>query len=144
MRNMTWLRERDVYPKQTALDTRYHDLDPLGHVNNVTVAAYYDDSRERLTREVFAGLKSEERGRVVTAQSTVIYLAEIFHPSTLTIGSGVLKIGKSSWEIGQAIFLDGRCLGLCATTIVQADSNGSHPLTPAMRARLEGYVIRQP
>ena len=144
MRNMTWLREQVRYPCHYARDTSYRDLDALGHVNNVTVAAYYDDARERMTRAIFQGLDGDERGRVVTAQSTVTFLAEVFHPTVLDIASGVLKIGSSSWEIGQAIFLDSRCLGLCSTTLVQADAEGGRPLGLSMRARLENNMIKPP
>jgi acyl-CoA thioester hydrolase len=87
---------------------------------------------------------SFEQVRIVTADSRVTYLAEVFHPDLVDIGSGILRIGSASYEIGQALFQKGRCVGLCVTTFVQADAGGARPLGGDFRKVLEGLMMTAP
>lgn len=145
MKPPAWRRERAIYPHGFQIQTRYRDEDLLAHVNNIALAEYYDEVRSRFMRVIFeaAGGRLDSQ-RIVTADSRVSYLAEVFHPDMVEIGSGILRIGGASFEIGQALFQKGRCVGLCATTFVQATAEGSSPLSPALRAVLEGYLIKAP
>jgi acyl-CoA thioesterase FadM len=45
-----WRQDRALYPHSIRVQTRYHDEDRLGHVNNIAVAAYYDEARSQLMR----------------------------------------------------------------------------------------------
>jgi len=74
----------------------------------------------------------------------VTYLAEVFHRGEVEICTGILRIGTASYEIGQALFQDGRSVGLCATTLVQASAAGASPLSDHLRAALEALRIRAP
>jgi len=144
MRPPAWRQDRAIYPHVFQIQTRYRDEDMLNHVNNIAVAEYYDECRARFMRRIFEGAGEIDRVRIVTADSRVTYLAEVFHPDMVDIGSGILRIGGSSFEIGQAMFQVGRCVGLCTTTFVQATAEGARPLDPAFRQALESLLIRTP
>jgi acyl-CoA thioester hydrolase len=145
MRNSPWLRDLSGYPLQYEITTGYRDLDILAHVNNIAMAGYYDTARERMTRQIFTDLPPHTKGRIVTAESRVAYLAEVLHPSTVIIGAGITKIGNSSFEIGQAAFVDGACAGVCLTTLVRtAEPGADRSLAPELRAALEALLIKQP
>lgn len=142
MKPPVWRQSRAIYPHTFAIQTRYRDEDRLGHVNNIAVAAYYDEARSRFTG---AALKAAtERVRIVTADSRVTYLAEVFHGEDVEIGSGILRIGSASWDIGQAMFQNGKCVGLCQTTLVQASETGAHPLGDSLRSALTNLMIVAP
>lgn len=144
MRPPAWRQDRALYPHVFQIQTRYRDEDMLNHVNNIALAEYYDECRARFMRRLFHDLNVTDRVRIVTADSRVSYLGEVFHPDMVDVGTGILRIGGSSFELGQAMFQQGRCVGLCATTFVQATAEGAQPLDAAFRAALEGLLIRAP
>ncbi|MES2032637.1 MAG: acyl-CoA thioesterase [Pseudomonadota bacterium] len=146
MKPPAWRQDRAAYPHAFQMQTRYRDEDGLGHVNNVAVSAYYDETRSRFSREVFTAADHLKRVRIVTADVRVSYLAEVFHDEAegVEIRTGILRIGTASYEIGQAMFQRGKCVGICTTTFVQADANGSSPLSDRLRTALEAVMIREP
>ncbi|WP_225205470.1 acyl-CoA thioesterase [Novosphingobium huizhouense] len=155
MKPPAWRLEPAIYPHSCLIQTRYTDEDLLRHVNNIAVAGYYDEARSRFSRAIFQAANAaggetlgaaQGRGRIVTADSRCSYLAEVFHrdDQPVEIRTGILRIGTASYELGQALFQDGRCAGLCTTTFVQADAQGASPLSPAMRAVLEAHLIPAP
>ncbi|GHE65528.1 thioesterase [Camelimonas fluminis] len=143
MKPPVWRQNSAAYPHVFILQTRYRDEDRLGHVNNIAVAAYYDEARSRFTGDVVRAATAE-RVRIVTADSRVTYLAEVFHGADVEIRSGVLRIGSASWDIGQAMFQKGKCVGLCQTTLVQATAAGAQPLADAIRAALTRMLVTEP
>ena len=138
-----WRLARDAYPFGCPLQTRYRDQDILAHINNTALAGYYDEGREQFMRAVFSRVPDPVRPRIVTAEIGVSFLGEVFHPDTVEIACGVLKIGTASFEIGQALFQKGRCVGLASATFVQTDEHGASPLGDGLRAALEGLRVRE-
>jgi len=146
MKPPAWRQDRAVYPHAFTIQTRYRDEDGLGHVNNIAVAAYYDETRSRFSREVFTAAGDIGRIRIVTADVRVSYLGEVFHrdDAGIEIRTGILRIGTASYDIGQAMFQDGKCVGICTTTFVQASKAGSSPLSEGLRAALQTMLIKEP
>jgi acyl-CoA thioester hydrolase len=144
MKPPAWRQDPDVYPHVFELQPRYHDEDALRHINNIAVAAYYDEARSRFSRQVFAQAGIEKTTRIVTADSRVTYLAEVFYPDMVEVRTGILRIGGASYDLGQALFQKGRCVGVAMTTFVQASSEGASPLSDSLRAALEAAMVRQP
>jgi len=144
MKPPAWRQDRAVYPFSCAIQTRYTDEDSLGHINNISVAAYYDEARSRFSRHVFAKVAPAEMTRIVTADSRVTYLAEVFHKDVVEVCTGILRIGTASYEIGQAMYQDGRCVGICTTIFVQATPEGSSPLSESLKAALQDMFIHAP
>lgn len=144
MKPPAWRQDPAVYPHSFLMQTRYRDEDGLHHINNIAIAAYYDETRARFSRAVFTAANLMDRVRIVTADSRVTYLGEVFHPDEVEVRSGILRIGSASYEIGQAMFQKGRCVGVCTTTFVQASAEGSSPLAPSLRSALEAMMIKAP
>lgn len=144
MKPPAWRQDRAVYPFACAIQTRYTDEDSLGHINNISVAAYYDEARSKFSRHVFSKVNSGEMTRIVTADSRVTYLAEVFHKESVEVCTGILRIGTASYEIGQAMYQDGRCVGICTTIFVQATPAGSSPLSESLKAALQDMFIHVP
>ena len=67
---------------------------------------------------------------------TLRYLAEGFYPGEMRVGGGVSRIGNSSYEIAQALFQDGRCIGLCDTVLGYTHEGRSAPLPDPLRQSL--------
>ncbi|MBV9510447.1 MAG: thioesterase family protein [Caulobacteraceae bacterium] len=132
---------RAQFPHFTDVQTRNQDVDHLRHINNVSIAAYYDEGRASFTRAIFERAGDIPGLRLVTAQANISYLAEVFHPGMARIGCGVLRIGGSSYEIGQALFQNGRCAGVCTAVFVNAPQGGAAPLPHILVDVLQGFVL---
>ena len=144
MKPPAWRQDRALYPHSVRVQTRYHDEDRLGHVNNIAVAAYYDEARSKLMRRTFELTQGLTGVRIVTADVRVSYMGEVFHPGDVEVASGILRMGNSSWEIGQTMFQNDRCVGVATTVLVQASAAGAGAIVPELRAALEQLLIAQP
>jgi acyl-CoA thioester hydrolase len=128
------------YPYATSVETRFQDLDPLGHINNVAMAALFENGRVRFNRELLVERKRRVVGeRWLIARVEVNYLAEGHFPDPITVASGIGRIGTSSWDIVSAAYQNGACIGLCDTTIVKTNADGSSPIGDEFRSELESY-----
>ncbi|MGZ8362690.1 MAG: acyl-CoA thioesterase [Caulobacteraceae bacterium] len=130
-----------IYPDVMDVPPRFNDMDALRHLNNVALAAVYEEGRIALHRKLAMDELREKNTRTVVAQVNIGYLLEGSYPDMLTIGGGISRIGKSSYEICQGLFQNGRCIGVCDTVIVNTHDGRSHPLTGAWKARLETLRI---
>lgn len=131
------------YPYSTSVETRFQDLDPLGHINNVAMAALFENGRVRFNRELILERKMRIEGeRWLIARVEVNYIAEGHFPDPITVTSGIGRIGTASWDILSAAYQNNMCIGLCDTTIVRTDANGSAPIKDSFRAELESYCFK--
>ncbi|HVV24229.1 MAG TPA: acyl-CoA thioesterase [Pseudonocardiaceae bacterium] len=132
--------ERGHYPLWQEIPTRFGDLDPLGHVNNVAVAQLCEESRVRFGRLVHEQVGNSLH-RLVLASCTVHYLAETRYPDPVEVGIGVARIGRSSYSIAQALYQRGNCVALAESTLVHAPVTGVLPLPDDVKAVLAGYRL---
>lgn len=121
---------------------RFADLDLMGHVNNVAFAVYFESGRVAILRETKLYTPTENRA-LVLAHISVDYLAEIHFPADLRIGTRINRIGRSSFEIGCAVFVDGRCAATGHGVSVRVDRAQRRPvpLTEDEVARLKRFMV---
>ena len=131
------------YPLKVNVLARYADVDPLWHINNVAVAQYYEEARVSTTMLVMGGKRigTPEGERILIAHQSIDYLREGTYPGALEVGIGVMRIGRSSFRYGMAMFQDGACISVSEAVLVYADAQGPAALPEAYRRRLEGWLI---
>lgn len=128
----------ETYPFLAEVPTRYSDLDPQNHVNNVAVASIYEEGRSQFIRWMVDNAGSElEPPRRMIAEVKVSYLAQIHYPATLRVAAGILHLGQRSYRIGQALFNAGQCVGLCETVMVHSDGLRGIAISDAWRKPLQ-------
>ncbi len=138
-----WRLERAAYPFASVTTTRFQDLDPLGHINNVAMAALFENGRVRFDRTV--ELRRPAPGvRWLIGKVAIDYVAEAHFPDDIEIASGIGEIGNRSWTIYSAAFQNGRCVATCNSVLVMTDATGAIPLPEELRARLEANRVRRP
>lgn len=131
------------YPYSTSVETRFQDLDPLGHINNVAMAALFENGRVRFNRNL--GLERRQPGeRWLIASVAIDYVAEAHFPDPVEVMSGIGRIGSSSWDIYSAAFQQGVCVATCVSTLVLTDRNGPRPIPEPLRKRYEELFVRRP
>ena len=125
-----------TYPYATELDTRFGDMDVQGHLNNVALAGLYEEARVRFVSQLFQLHLRPDGQRPMLAEARITYLAEGRYPGRLNAAVGVLRVGRSSYVIAQAMFQECACIGIADIVIVWTSGGRPHPIPDAFRAAL--------
>jgi acyl-CoA thioester hydrolase len=95
---------------------RYADTDRQGHVNNAVFATMLETGRCELLFDL-----TDPGSSFVVARLVVEFRAEVRWPGTVSIGTRVGSIGRSSIKLEQGLFQDDRCVATAETVIVLVD-----------------------
>lgn len=128
---------------------RFSDLDPLGHVNNNAIGTYFENARAALFAIITPSWPFRNQ-IFVLARSAIDFRRELFYPAKLSVGTYVMKIGRTSMTLANALFHDDESEGLafCESVSVLIDKESRKPveLPPDLRHELEnlqdGLIIQ--
>lgn len=138
-RSELWRLDRAGYPFTAVAQTRFGDLDVLGHINNVAMASLFENGRVRFNRSLnFAHIPGE---RWLIANVTIDYLAEAHFPHDVIIASGIGRIGRTSWTIASAAFQADMCVALCDTVVVYTEGQQALPIPEEFKAAFEAHRV---
>ena len=132
-----WQLLAENYPVSVVMQTRFQDIDPNRHLNNVAFAAMFENARVRLNRGLRPWADRPRNERSMVAAVTINYLREGQYPDDVEVSSGVSKIGSSSYVIAQAMFQNGQCIATCDSIIVCRTDGEGKPLRQAVVDELE-------
>ena len=132
-----WQLVAENYPVSVVMQTRFQDIDPNRHLNNVAFAALFENARVRLNRELRPWGDRPKNERSMVAAVTINYLREGQYPDDVEVSSGVSKIDRSSYVIAQAMFQNDRCIATCDSVIVCRTDGEGKPLRAAVVPALE-------
>jgi acyl-CoA thioester hydrolase len=136
---------REAFRHFIALDTRWHDNDVFGHVNNVVYYAYFDTAVNRHLTD--AGLLDPKTSATVglVVETGCVYFESVAYPERLEVGLAVEKLGRSSVTYRLGLFKAGGAMtaALCTYTHVYVDRVSSKPVAipEANRALFEGIAV---
>lgn len=120
--------ERSSYRVWTSDTLRYGDMDPQRHVNNAVFSTFLESGRVSFLYDQDLALRAEGCEFVIV-HLTIDFRAELRYPGTVDIGSRVLRIGRSSFTVGQGIFKGERCAATAESVLVQLDTATRRPRT---------------
>ena len=138
------LKTMSIYSNWAKSTIRYSDLDPNGHVNNGAINAFFEDGRVCFRNDRMLKLGDEILTGFALVKFTVEYLAPLYFPGSVDVGTVVTRIGRSSFSLGQGIFSDGTCVATAEVITVSFDPKSKHSqkLTPELRAILEDSSLK--
>lgn len=121
----------------------FHDLDALGHVNNVVYAIYFETGRV----EYLANLGADEKSLgLILAELTITYKSPAFMREKLLVGTRVTEIKNSSFILEGRIEekQTGRLVATSRAVIVHYDyaQNRSQPLPQEWREKIAAFEGR--
>lgn len=130
----------DVPPGPPSLtvrvQTRFADLDPLGHVNHVQFLVFMETARVRFMHRYAGPL----RGHVLVARTECDHLHEI--PAStreVDVTVRVERVGRTSFTVRHEITDAGRTVAVGHVVLVAVDAqHRPRPVTDGERARLLG------
>lgn len=135
-----WRLSPDAYPHHEIVQTRFQDLDVLGHINNVGMAALLETGRVKFNQA--SGLDKWRRDRRwLVAQVIINYLGEGYFPDDVMVASGIGEIGTRSWQIMSAAFQNGAPIATCDTVVVMSGDSGAKALPDDYRAALTAWQV---
>jgi acyl-CoA thioester hydrolase len=138
-----WRLSPDAYTFATTLDTRFGDLDTMGHVNNVAISAIFETARIRFHHHM--GRHPQEHGvRWLVAAVSLNYVEESHFPYPFEIRCAIGHIGTTSWTISSAAFQKGVCVATCDTTVVTHGPEGRREIDDAVREVMLENALRRP
>lgn len=136
------LTDRDSFRYWYQEKLRFSDTDMIGHVNNVAFAALMESGRVNFTRNgVIQHLPREVL--VVMRRMDLEYRAELHWPAEVDIGSRLLRIGRTSFVVGTAVFLGALCTATASTTLVVIDraTRLACAIPETTRAGMEAFLF---
>ena len=130
------------YPVTATLQTRFQDLDTMGHLNNVAYAALFESARITFNHGFGRHARAGDPFRAVVARNEINYLAEGSYPEDVVISTGIGRIGTRSWDILALMEQGGRPIAICDSTLVMTVDAGD-TLPADFRAAAEGMRMRE-
>jgi acyl-CoA thioester hydrolase len=135
---------RGAFRHFTPIDTRWHDNDVFGHVNNVVYYAYFDTAVNRHLTD--AGLLDVASSPIVglVAETGCSYFTPVSYPDLLDVGLAVTRLGASSVSYRLGLFRKGAPMtaALCRYTHVYVQRSTGKPVAipEAHRALFESVA----
>jgi len=129
----------DKYSFKHKIQTRWIDMDLLGHINNATYLTYIEDSRLSFFERW--NIKHPNKS-IIVAAIQINYINQIKHPSKLIVGSKISHIGNSSFDIISGIFVNksNKPSATSLVTCVCYDFNNNNPV-PVYNKIKKDYLI---
>jgi acyl-CoA thioester hydrolase len=138
-----WRLSPEAYAFVTSLDTRFQDMDTMGHINNVAISAMFETARIRFHHHM--GRHPQEQGvRWLVAAVSLIYVQEAHFPYPFDIHCAIGHIGTTSWTISSAAFQRGECVATCDTTVVTHGAEGRRKIADSLREAMQANFLKQP
>jgi acyl-CoA thioester hydrolase len=137
----SWQLNPANYPFSHLTETRFADMDLLGHINNVAMAGLFEHGRGMFNHAIEVQRRAPGQ-RWLIVSVNLNYLAESHFPEPVAIASGIQRVGSSSWDIASAAFQSGECKATCITTIVLTNENGPTPINDDLREEFQRLMVK--
>ena len=98
----------------TPIESRWRDMDALGHLNHAAYLGYMESARVDLYIEMgYSGIRKDNDESTILASMEVHYLGQVSHPTILKIGQRISRIGSKSFDIMGGVFIKGQNKPVC-------------------------------
>ena len=135
------LLKPERYPFRHTVTTRFADVDPNQHLNNVALAAMMEDARVRFNQTIGLKVKIGER-RAMVASVGMEYLAQGHFPDPVEACCGIEQVGRSSWGIAQLLVQNGTVIAFARSVIVAITDDRPAPVPDDTRAALLEWSLK--
>lgn len=131
--------KREDFAHFTRLETRWVDLDALGHVNNANFFTFDESARLEYFGRMFEGdAKFWKDYGLILASIGCDFIAQLHHPASLDVGFRIARIGRSSMQTVGAIFQGDKLIAVTRGVVVWFSYTGqtSLPIPDSVRAAI--------
>lgn len=120
--------------------TRFADVDPNQHLNNVALAAMMEDARVRFNLAIGDAIRIGQR-RAMVASVTMDYLAQGHFPDPVAVHCAVEGVGRSSWTVVQLLVQNAAPVAFARSVLVAIADNRPTPVADDYRTLLAQWLL---
>lgn len=128
------------YRFEVEVPTRFDDIDSLDHINNVAMAAVFQEGRTRFDQQLRVGMPGLRLATLIVS-AHLEYLQQTYYPAPIVVKVAVEQIGGASKTLVQLALQDGKPTAFCRTVDVNANDGRPSPVPDAWRARLAEFAL---
>lgn len=129
------------YPFSHQITTRFADIDPNQHLNNVALAAMMEDARVRFNLVLGSAVKIGGRQAMI-ASVAMEYLSQGHFPDPVTVHCAIERVGNSSWTVIQVLAQNDRPVAFARSVLVAITDDRPVPMTEYTRTGLAAWGLR--
>lgn len=129
------------YPFSHQITTRFADIDPNQHLNNVALAAMMEDARVRFNLVLGSAVKIGGRQAMI-ASVAMEYLSQGHFPDPVTVHCAIERVGNSSWTVIQVLAQNDRPVAFARSVLVAITDDRPVPMTEDTRTGLAAWGLR--
>ncbi|MEJ2887612.1 acyl-CoA thioesterase [Actinomycetospora aeridis] len=140
------LTDAAAFPVLRPLTPRYADLGGDGRVTTVALGRWFEEARVAAALPRFRRLVEDGGGafRFLLAAQRIRVLAPMTLDREYRVGTGVRRVGGSSYSYGHGVFAGDRCVAVSDSVTVLGGAAGPCALPDELRADLAPLVIDEP
>jgi acyl-CoA thioester hydrolase len=134
--------EPTLYKHWVTDHVRFSDLDPVGHVNNNAISQYFENARAHLYKYITPEWPQGDRFFVL-ARTAIDYKQELHMPADLKVGTVIIRIGRTSMTVANALFRGTDGMAWCESVSVLIDQKTRRPveIDGALRKACEEFAL---
>ena len=130
--------QRSDFDYWSPINTRWRDMDALGHLNHAIYLGYMETARvDVYTQLGFTGIRKDMDESTILGSMDVHYLSQVKHPASLDVGHRICRVGSKSFDFLAAIFIENEenpvCSALFKLVAFNYDSNKAIPVPDLIR-----------
>ena len=121
---------------------RFNDTDALGHINNASIATWYEEGRRPIF-EYFIPDLDPKKWNLILARIEIDYMAQGYYQKTTTVRTRVEKIGNSSFTLIQEAIQEGKIMSRGKAFLVYFDytTQKSVPIPDSIKTKLKALIV---
>jgi len=87
------------------INSRWRDMDVIGHINNETLLSYFEDARVKYFSSLGFSINSSNASKsVILAGMKIDYLLQANYPDNYEVGCRITRVGNKSFDLLSIIF----------------------------------------
>ncbi|MBB3046794.1 acyl-CoA thioester hydrolase [Litorivivens lipolytica] len=124
--------------KSFPLKPRFSETDAMGHINNTSIAVWFETARLEFLTDVFID-KGDGQPNWFMASQTIDYLSENLFGIEVRMDLSVIHIGNTSFKVGCKMYQNDKQTVRASAVLVHVDlaTKKPTPIHDRMRAILE-------
>ncbi len=116
----------DRFPHRIVQNIRFADLDRQNHVNNAVFMTFFESGRVDLLYNPAYDMRVPGTTYVI-ARIAIDFRGEILWPGDVEIGTAIVRLGTTSFDLEQGLFVEGTCVASADSTLVLVDQKRRRP-----------------
>jgi len=97
--------KRSDFDREMTVQTRWGDMDALGHLNHAKYLTYMENARvDYYTSFGFDGIRFKQNPSIILGSMNIEYLSQVSHPADLIVCHRINRVGNKSFDFLGAVF----------------------------------------